>query len=405
MESKLPIRICFFTTEYAIPELGRSGGIGVFIKNHARALAAAGFEVFICTPSSNAKTLTDGAIEITVLEDLSHSLNRLKEGYRKSKLPGYISFKVFLSYLNRSYISKKFEEYLKEKEIDIIELNDYGGYPTYFNTQLPVVIRCHGSAKVLYKFFGYSKRAVDLRFEEILFKRYPAHIIGVSQYSADTAKTAFNLKQRPEVIYNGIALPVITSTADNNYLAAPTIPFSVFYFGAIRERKGIDLAAEVFNQVIEQFPKASFHLAGSDNNNYWQIVEKEILSPQALSNTTYYGEIENSKINEHLIKAHLVIFPSYGENFSMALLEVMALGKIVVTSAIPSYKEIVEDGVNGFIAEDKTDYLNAISSIFNQNIKLENISVNARNTITSRFSISNALKENIIYYKNLVNNK
>ncbi|SDB22381.1 Glycosyltransferase involved in cell wall bisynthesis [Flavobacteriaceae bacterium MAR_2010_188] len=399
----MPIKICFFTTEYAIPELGRSGGIGVFIKNHARELAASGFDVFICTFSAKPKIFNDGLVKITVIKDLSHYLHRLKEGYRKSRIPGYITFKVFLSYLNRKYISIKFEAYLKENKIDIIELNDYGGYPTYFKTQLPVVIRCHGSATVLYKFFGYSKRAADVPFEEILFKRYANNVIGVSQYSADTSHDAFKLTLRPKVIYNGIDLPAVTSTVDNNYIAPPTIPFSVFYFGAIRERKGIDLAAKVFNQIIKLFPNATFHVSGSDNNKHWQNVEKEILSAQALSNTTYYGEIENSRINEHLKKAHLVLFPSYGENFSMALLEVMALGKIVVTSAIPSYKEIVNDGVNGFIADAEKDYVQIISANFKKEKNLAEISSQAKKTIKSRFSMDKVLKENIEYYKALIN--
>lgn len=72
----------------------------------------------------------------------------------------------------------------------------------------------------------------------------------------------------------------------------------------------------------------------------------------------------SQKLLKFLKNAHIVLFPSFGENFSMALLEVMALGRITITSSIPSFREVIIDYENGFIANDESEYIERIDYIF-----------------------------------------
>jgi len=45
--------------------------------------------------------------------------------------------------------------------------------------------------------------------------------------------------------------------------------------------------------------------------------------------------------------------PSIVEGFGLALAEAMACGKIVIASDIPPFKEIINDGENGFLFKSK----------------------------------------------------
>ena len=126
------------------------------------------------------------------------------------------------------------------------------------------------------------------------------------------------------------------------------------------------------------------------------------MSQEALKRTTYYGAIPNDQIFKYLNQAHVVIFPSFGENFSIALLEVMAIGKLAVTSDIPAFKEIIKPFQNGFIASEKEDYITIISSIFEEHIDADFISKNAKNTIETKFHSKDIIQENINYYKSIL---
>src|SRR5690606_4704740 len=146
---------------------------------------------------------------------------------------------------------------------------------------------------------------------------------------------------------------------------------------SLRERKGIDIACETFNKVVIDFPNAQFHIMGANNNDYWNKKVVHVLSEVALAQTRYHGMVPNAEIVPYLQQAHVVLFPSYGENFSVALLEVMALKKLVICSDIPAFAEIIKHGENGLIAHTHSDYYNLITRVFNKEIDIDAISSRA----------------------------
>ena len=394
------IKICFVTREYAHPKMGGTGGIGVFLKQYINQLKRHNFKITVFSFGNTSINFDDDYVCVKKIKDLSGFNEWIKAHLRRYKIPGYITIKILLEYINRVYISLYLTLFTLRRKFDLIEFHDYGGDAPFFLGHLPKIIRCHGSALALHQFMGYNNRITDTIFEKKVFKYFYKNVIAVSNYSAEITQKAFKLKKRPSVIYNGVDLPNINFQKD--YLDSPTIKKSIFYFGSVRERKGINIACTIFNGVIERFPEASFHVLGNNNNKYWDEVAINILSENALNNTTYYGPIQNTKIFEYLSKAHVVIFPSYGENFSIALLEVMAIGKIVITSKIPAFKEIIEHKVNGFIASKNQDYFDMISLLFNNVLDIENISKNAKTTIRNKFNLNMIIEENIAYYKSLL---
>lgn len=394
------IKICFATREYAHPNMGKTGGIGVFIRQLAQQLQFADFDITVFSFGSNPVRFKDERITVIKIKDLSEFNEAAKGLLKRYNAPGYITIKKVLEFFNRIYISLYLSYYVFKHKIDLIEFHDYGGDFNYFVGKLPKVVRCHGTAVTLHQFMGYAKRQPDAFFEYQFFKRFNKHVVAVSKISAEMTQKAFQLKTIPKIIYNGVAIPNLE--LPKQYLAGSTEPYSVFYFGSIRERKGIDIACKTFNTIVEQFPEATFHVMGNNNNDYWNSHAKLFFSDKAIERTTYYGSVSNDKVNEYLKKAHVVLFPSFGENFSVALLEVMVLGKLTVVSDIPAFQEVIEHGVNGYMAKTEADYYNWIVSIFNSEVDLETVSKAAIETIKSRFALDNILEQNINYFKSLI---
>lgn len=396
------LKICFVSKEYAHPLMGKSGGIGVFVRNNAIELVKRGVEVTIFSYGEKKQSFFDDGVSIYQIKDLSIINNTILKYWRTSKFPGYIILKYFCIGLNKLFLSIYVSIFVIRKKANIIEFNDYGADTPFFLGTITKVVRCHGSYTTLHKFMGYDQRKIDVFFEKIFFKRSKLNIVAVSQYSAQISKKAFNLVQLPTVIYNGLKISKKYGFEKKNKLNNQRVNRSIYFFGSINERKGILIACKVFNVIVKNYPDATFHILGRSINNYWEEVVVKTLTPEARIKTFYYGVVDNSKIYNYLIKAHVVLFPSYGENFSMALLETMSIGKLVVTSNIESFKEIIENRKNGFIAKNECGYIEIINTIFEKKINEEKISNKAIETIEKNFNIDNIICENIEYYKNLI---
>jgi len=395
-----PTNICFVTREYAHSSMGKTGGIGVFVKQFTQALKQQGFKITVFTFGKESSDFMDHGVRIHKVNDLTHFNDWVKTPFLKFNLPGYITLKKVLEYCNRRLISYKLSRFLKSNAFDIVEFHDYGGDAPFVKTKIPIVVRCHGTAVTLHDFMEYPLRLQDATYERLFFKRIHAHVVAVSQYSAKTTQKAFNLRDTPKVIYNGVHIP--DDEKKKHYLDAPTIPYSIWYFGSVRERKGVDIACKVFNEVLEHYPKSTFHVMGNNNNDHWNTVCTKLLTPQALLKTTYYGSIPNEAVNSYLRQAHIVLFPTYGENFSIALMEVMALGKVAVTSQIPAFKEIIEHQNNGLMVTDDMDYLKWIIWTFQHPDALETLSEHALQTVQHRFNMNIIIKQNIQFYKSVM---
>lgn len=77
-------------------------------------------------------------------------------------------------------------------------------------------------------------------------------------------------------------------------------------------------------------------------------------------------------------KSHQIyILPSVRESFGMTMLEAMALGLIVVSSSTRGAREHVQDGVNGFIANNEYDLIKRIKYIQNNWSAMDRIRSNA----------------------------
>ncbi|OUR93404.1 hypothetical protein A9Q87_05525 [Flavobacteriales bacterium 34_180_T64] len=380
--------------------MGKTGGIGVFLKQFTEQLSQFNFEIVVFSFGAIPTRFYDEDVRVVKIRDLSNFIEKFRTLLRRYKVPGYLHIKLGLEYINRFYISMYLSIFVLKNKFDLIEFHDYGGDACYFFGSLPKIVRCHGSAVTLHEFMGYYKRKLDTVFEYKFFKRFNKNIIAVSKFSREMTMEAFNLKTRPQIIYNGVSIK--KSEYTKKYLAKPTEALSIYYFGSIRERKGIDIACKTFNKVVLKFPKATFHVMGNNNNDHWNKVAVKLLTEEAFEQTVYYGMILNIEVEKYLKRAHVVLFPSFGENFSVALLEVLALGKIVVTSNTPSFREVIKHNENGFIAGDFADYYYWIEAIFEQKINLEKISDKAVETLKNNFEMQKIIQQNMNFYKSLL---
>lgn len=115
----------------------------------------------------------------------------------------------------------------------------------------------------------------------------------------------------------------------------------------------------------------------------------------------YVGVVYGKEKQMVFERSHIFLMPSYYEGLPYSLLEAMAYKLVPIVTPVGSVPELVEDGKNGFIVQ-VNDYLSLykrIADLIEDPDMMKRMCSNAFNIISSRYSLTNHIKEiNKIYF-------
>jgi glycosyltransferase involved in cell wall biosynthesis len=391
------MNILFLTREYKHRDLPACGGTGNFITNVSTELAKSNHNIYVFGVNKSKINLHYENVNITFIKSL-YNRNLLINFLRS--ITGKVLFleklHFYIHELEKKDIAKQLYKHIKinDLKIDIIETHDFEGISLYIDNKIPYTIRCHGSWSLLEKYFGYKAEKGRVYCEKKALKK-GENIIAISEFSKKANHELFGINNF-ELIYNGI---------DTNVFKSPNeikiIEKSIFYFGNISLEKGADIAIQVFVALLKTEPDTTLHFLGKEGNYTSEIVQ--IIKNKNIEEKIFFYGIQNTKeVIEILSKAAVVIFPSKGETFGLALCETMSLSKTVITSNIESFREIIENTKNGYIANNIDDYVSYIGNVFENKEKSEIIGLQARNTIVEKFSLEKTIQNSLNYYTKVI---
>lgn len=124
-----------------------------------------------------------------------------------------------------------------------------------------------------------------------------------------------------------------------------------FYFGRISKEKGVDKLINVF----EKLKEIKLYLAGAPENNF-KIKESE--------NIKYQGYLNQEQLVPFVENAKFIISCSkLPETFGLIVLEANAHGKPFVGFKAGAFPEIIENNINGILAETEEELRDILSKI------------------------------------------
>lgn len=116
--------------------------------------------------------------------------------------------------------------------------------------------------------------------------------------------------------------------------------------------KGVGEFIEASRQLKISYPEVTFVLVGDvDEQNPLSLTKGIIDSWVNEGFIEWWGHKQN--MPEVLKLAHIVALPSYREGLPKVLLEAASIGRALVATDAPGCREIVRDGVNGFLVQAK----------------------------------------------------
>jgi len=123
----------------------------------------------------------------------------------------------------------------------------------------------------------------------------------------------------------------------------------VLFIGRLVHRKGVHILLKAFRNVVLEVPEAKLLIVGK---GYMEPVLKSMVSVLDLKkNVVFKGLVSEEEKICLLQNSMVVAVPSiYGESFGIVAAEAFATGTPVVSFKVGGLAEIVDHGVNGFLA-------------------------------------------------------
>jgi glycosyltransferase involved in cell wall biosynthesis len=129
--------------------------------------------------------------------------------------------------------------------------------------------------------------------------------------------------------------------------------FRVLFLSRLVRQKGIYDLVEAIPDVLQQAPNAEFHIAGvgPESEHLGRLIALSGLEKKV----KLHGFVIGKEKISLLAASHLFVFPTYyPEGFPAVILEAMAAGLPIITCSSGAIKDLIEEGVNGFLIPPKS---------------------------------------------------
>jgi glycosyltransferase involved in cell wall biosynthesis len=177
--------------------------------------------------------------------------------------------------------------------------------------------------------------------------------------------------------------------------------------GRIQEQKGQIEAIEFFNtfRKIKNDFKCYFigGPSGISGDDYFLELKKRVKELDLEMHVEFLGNLSQSKIVELLNRSKVLIHSSLYETFGLVAIEAHSVGVPVISINQGSFKEIITNNINGYVAESFEDkYLNEfLLKIFNDDNFSNYVSKSAINS-SKKYDWKNTSKELSNLYESLI---
>lgn len=139
------------------------------------------------------------------------------------------------------------------------------------------------------------------------------------------------------------------------YPSDETVEFA--FISRIMKEKGVDQYLAAAEYIKKKYPNTVFHVCGFCEQAY----EEKLKELQDNGVIVYHGLVRDVK--KVLKDIHCTIHPTYyPEGLSNVLLESCASARPIITTNRPGCREVVDDGVNGYVVQEK-DHNDLIAKI------------------------------------------
>lgn len=359
-----------------------AGGIGVLLKGLCEQLALRSHDVHVVGCYAISEAITD-------------CLN----GVQVHRLPGRFGWAGLI--LDRVSLYRKISKIAKEEAIDIIEAPDFEAPSALLPRQSRVrLVRLHGS----HVYFSHERNVSPSRSISMLEKvalRQSDAWISVSNYTAQETKSLFGLVKSIHIVNNAAHVPK-EAPRKSDYAQRRKIVF----FGTLAEKKGVFSLVKAWRIFLTSHPGWRLNVIGRDGVYEKRSVREQMdeILGDASDTVNFMGSIPNEDLLLRLAEFDFAILPSFSETFAIAPMEAMALGVPVIGSVLSSGPELINHGLDGWLADprDHEQMADLLSEVADDPVNRERVGRAGRAKVEKYLSHGAFVDKNIKVYRKLL---
>jgi glycosyltransferase involved in cell wall biosynthesis len=261
---------------------------------------------------------------------------------------------------------------------------------------IPYIISLRGSDVP-----GYSERFTLLyKFITPIIKKIWKHADFVIANSEGLKELALKSEPAHEigVIYNGIDIYEFHPES----ALKDSSKFRIICVSRVTPRKGIRFLVQAFKTLSEKFSQVELVIIGDGNER--KSLEDLARGLNLGEKVNFMGQVPHENLHEHYSKSDVFVLPSLNEGMSNTMLEALASGLPIVATDTGGTKELVTEGVNGFVVgmQDSKDLADKIEKLIEDNQLLNQMSLASRKR-AEQLSWENVAAEYLKVYQETMN--
>lgn len=257
---------------------------------------------------------------------------------------------LFFQFLKSQYFTRVLKKpwlyYSKiPKQYDIAIAFTHNGFPRYFT-----IDHVSASKKFLWFHHGsYHSARMEKKLDEKYFRQFDKIVTVSSANKAMLSMTFPNLKNMITVVPNIINSTEITRKAEALMEDMPHRSgwYNLVTVSRFSEEKGLDLAIQIAFELKRNGLPFKWYFIG-DGDQFSAI--RDLAIKMNVEDVCVFKGIKENPY-PYIKRADLYIQSSYVEAHPITLIEALALKKIIVTSDIPSVRELLQNGKLGILCK------------------------------------------------------
>ena len=316
-------------------------------------------------------------------------------GYRVLEMPFTIPAKPYYSLLFRVYeAAKKFREY----GFDIWHSFHYNDDYTE-----PIIARLSGA-----KAWIYTKKSMMWGSHAWVFRSLLAtRIVADNAEMPSLFFNRFGIAKKTQVIVHGIPLEEFSprSSRDYSLIRLYDLPVDAFCVGCVAHLVPVK-GHPTLIEAVSKLDNVHLFLAGRPlDEAYSTRLRKQVENLGLQKRVHFLGNLEN--IPDFYSQMDIVVLPTRKEAFGVVLIEAMACGKACIASDISGPRQIIKDGISGFLVppENAQDLSDKIKLLMQSPKLRTNLEVHARKRAIENFSIEKEVAAHAQLYLEIMGNR
>lgn len=243
-------------------------------------------------------------------------------------------------------------------------------------------------------------RVIDLSFGVIVHNREMQRRVLADRSKANVAVVPMGMPLPP-----GQPVNHETQAVYRRKLNLPETAFIIMTFGHLNTAKRIGVVLQAFARLRQQYPQAIYVMVGKNSGDYDlpALIAKYGLNSEAVIVTNF---VPNESLLAYIQAADVCVnlrYPVYGET-SAAALRVMAYGKPIIVSDVPTFADFPEDVcLKVKVDAAEIEFLYRCLLLLAQRPDLRNLlGQNARNHIKKHHTLEHAARQVTLAVQNIL---